>query len=146
MKLVILGIVVVLMLMGADSVLQKAGPDEDGVAGSEREDEQEPESGTERIETRIDRGASAFSVKVIPHEVLEDSRCPTDVQCVWAGTVRLRASLESGLGPASQIFELGQPITTEAEMVTLVGVSPAQKSGEIIKDTDYVFFFDITRR
>ncbi len=31
---------------------------------------------------------------ITPLEVLEDSRCPIDAQCVWAGQIRIRALVE----------------------------------------------------
>lgn len=100
----------------------------------------------ERIETRIDEGGSALGVRVIPHEVLEDSRCPIDVNCIQEGTVRVRATLESGLGTANQVFTLNEPITTEAETVTLVQVSPFPESGSGIEDVAYVFMFEVQKR
>lgn len=100
----------------------------------------------DRIEVRIDEEGSAFGVKVTPLEVLEDSRCPADVQCVWAGTVRIRALLSSGLGEAPQVFELNQPITTEVEIVTLVGVQPEPRSEEELEPGDYRFIFEIAKR
>lgn len=103
-------------------------------------------SGPEIIETRIDQGASALGVKVVPLEVLEDSRCPADVQCIWAGQVRLRALLSSGLGTGEQIFTLFQPITTESEIVRLVKVEPAPRSGVVLKPGEYIFEFEIKKR
>lgn len=107
---------------------------------------QVPAVGPEEIRTRIDQGGSALNIKVVPLEVLEDSRCPSDVQCVWAGTVKVRAMLESPSGTAPQIFELGQPITTETREVELVEVRPASVSGERIEADAYVFIFRITPR
>src|SRR3989344_1477054 len=98
------------------------------------------------IETRIDQGASALGVKVVPLEVLQDSRCPVDVECVWEGTVQVRALLSSGLGEAEQVFELNQPITTEAEVITLVEVFPAPESGRAILPNDYRFMFEVAKR
>jgi len=100
----------------------------------------------QRIETRIDEGAGALGVKVTPLEILEDSRCPMDVQCIQAGTVRVRATLESGLGTADQVFVLNQPITTEAEEVTLVSVSPMPEAGIEIAEKDYIFIFQVEKR
>jgi|SRR3989344_2314944 len=99
-----------------------------------------------RIETRIDLGASALDVKVIPQAILEDSRCPAEVQCIQAGTVRVRATLESGLGSANQIFRLGDVITTESEAITLVDVLPAPAAGVQIRANDYRFIFEIRKR
>lgn len=100
----------------------------------------------ERLETRIDQGASALDVRVVPLEVLEDSRCPVDVTCVQAGTVRVRATLESGLGTGEEDFTLNEPITTEAEEVTLVEVTPEPQEGVEIDPSEYVFYFSVIKR
>ena len=96
--------------------------------------------------TKIDQGASGLDVKVTPNEVLEDSRCPVDVTCIQAGTVRLSATLESGLGRTQQIFKLNTPITTEAEEVTLIKVLPEKYSNKVIELKDYQFIFKVRKR
>ncbi|MDP3988622.1 MAG: hypothetical protein Q8P93_00070 [bacterium] len=101
---------------------------------------------SKHIQTGIDQSASALNVMVTPHEVLEDSRCAVDVVCISAGTVRVRATLESGLGTANQIFQLNQPITTEAEDVILKRVEPEALQGVEIDPSDYVFIFEIKKR
>lgn len=98
------------------------------------------------VETRIDQGASALDVKVVPIRVLEDSRCPEGVACIQEGTVRVRALLSSGLGSGEQEFELGQPITTEAEIVTLIEVAPEPHAGVAIDAGEYRFRFEIAKR
>jgi hypothetical protein len=60
--------------------------------------------------------------------------------------VRLRALLSSGLGEGEQVFVLGEPITTEAEEVTLSAVAPDPVSTETIAPDDYVFTFTIRKR
>lgn len=100
----------------------------------------------ERIEARIDEGDSALGVKVIPHEVLEDSRCPLQANCIQEGTVRVRTTLESGLGAGSQIFVPNETITTEAEEVTLIQVSPIPELGATIEPQDYIFHFQVRKR
>jgi hypothetical protein len=100
----------------------------------------------ETVEAAIDQGGSALGVKIVPKRVLEDSRCPTDnVACIQAGTVRVLATLESGLGTAEQTFELDKPVTTEAEVVTLIRVGPERQSTVTITPTDYQFFFRVEK-
>lgn len=57
---------------------------------------------------------------VKPLEVLEDSRCPMNVQCVWAGRLRLRAEVAG----AAQELTLRAPLQTPLGTVTLVAVKP----------------------
>lgn len=98
------------------------------------------------LETKIQKSATGLSVTITPLEIIEDSRCPRGVQCIQAGTVRVRASLVSGLGTANQIFALNVPVTTEAETVTLVAVSPEAEAGKAIASLDYRFVFRVTKR
>lgn len=100
----------------------------------------------ETFVTRIGQEAGALDVSVTPLEVVDDSRCPPEVQCVWAGTVRVRATLESGLGTSPVTFEIGQSITTEAEFVTLTSVTPTPTAGESINPADYRFTFEVSKR
>jgi hypothetical protein len=61
-------------------------------------------------------------VRVKPMEVVEDSRCPQNVSCVWAGRVRLRVAVS---GAGQPVMELNQPVTLPGgQRLTLVGVAP----------------------
>lgn len=98
------------------------------------------------LEATIGQKVTGQGVSIVPTEVLEDSRCPIDVVCIQAGTVRIKALLVSGLGEANQEFKLGVPVTTEAETVTLTNVSPVPKSTVQIQNSDYLFTFLIAKR
>ena len=49
------------------------------------------------ITARLNEEVQIGDLRVKPLAVLEDSRCPVDVACVWAGRVRLRVQV-SGMG------------------------------------------------
>lgn len=98
------------------------------------------------VAVRIGEAVQALGVTIAPTAVLEDSRCPEDVQCIQAGTVRVAATLESGLGAGKETFVLNQPITTEAEEVVLERVEPAPKATVKIEPADYLFYFRVTKR
>jgi hypothetical protein len=89
-----------------------------------------------------------LGVYLEPTAVLEDSRCPVDVQCIQAGTVRLRVTLAGGLGLGKYdaTLMLGTPLTTEAESVTLVSVLPEPRSTVRIAPNGYAFAFKIEKR
>lgn len=105
-----------------------------------------PANGPLTLEARIGQEVSGLGVRIVPVELLEDSRCPVDVVCIQAGTVRMRARLISGLGEANQEFKLNQPITTETEEVTLIQVMPQPLAGVETKDSAYVFRFEVSKR
>lgn len=98
------------------------------------------------LEARLGETVSAFGVVITPEVLLEDSRCPTDVVCIQAGTVRVRAALMSGMGNAVQEFKLGETYTTEAENVTLSAVTPAPLSTSSIEESEYQFTFVVEAR
>jgi hypothetical protein len=100
----------------------------------------------EIVELGLNKSATLLDVKITPLEVLEDSRCPIDVQCIQAGRVRVRVELVSGLGTAREIFEIDKSITTEAEEVKLLNVLPLPKAGQKIPLNSYVFSFQISKR
>ncbi|VWX52277.1 hypothetical protein [Novosphingobium sp. 9U] len=82
--------------------------------------------------------------KVTPLGVLEDSRCPMNARCVWAGRVRL--SVRVDLGRGSQVLELtqGQPRPVADGTLELVEVQPDRVAGEkglTIAPADYRFAF-----
>ncbi|MBY0568335.1 MAG: hypothetical protein K2P70_13560 [Hyphomonadaceae bacterium] len=57
---------------------------------------------------------------VRPLEVVEDSRCPANVDCVWAGRVVLRADVS---GQTLDLI-LDEPVTTPQGVVVLAVVKP----------------------
>lgn len=90
---------------------------------------------------------SAFGVNIMPIEVLEDSRCPSDVNCIQAGTVRLEALVSDSLGESTRVFTLGQATSTSSYEITLSRVGPERTSDEVVpRDDEYIFYFDIKKR
>lgn len=98
---------------------------------------------SDTIEANLNQSGNAMGVQITPLEVLEDSRCPSDVVCIQAGTVRVRARLENSLGNSEQIFALNTPITTETETITLVHVNPESISTHTISPSEYRFSFEV---
>lgn len=62
-------------------------------------------------------------LRVRPLEVLEDSRCPQNARCVWAGRLRLRVSVE-GVGEREISYDSEQGLQTPRGNFSLVAVSP----------------------
>lgn len=98
------------------------------------------------LRAAIGQTVSGLDVSLTPLAVISDSRCPVDVQCIWAGTVTLKVRIQSGLGTSEMTFELGKAITTEAEEITLTEVSPAPYAGVAIPASAYRFTFEVKKR
>ena len=83
-------------------------------------------------------------LRVRPLQVVEDSRCPTNVQCVWAGRVRLLAAVElrGGSEELRTTLTLGEPMHVADGALRLVAVTPQKKAGTEIDARSYRFTFD----
>ena len=80
----------------------------------------------------------AAELKVRFVAVTEDSRCPRDVTCVWAGEVKVPLEIQESSKAASlvEILEGGSTVAG-AYRVTLVRVEPAPANGMNIAPQDY---------
>lgn len=67
--------------------------------------------------------------RVRPDKVIEDSRCPADVQCVWVGRLVLRATVTGGNWSKVLDLELGKPVHVADGALTLVEVTPQRMTG-----------------
>ena len=86
--------------------------------------------------------ANLDGLTVRPLAVIEDSRCPAQVQCVWAGRVRIRAEVS---GDGIRELTLGEPVTVSSGTLTLVDVRPGKRAPEAIAPRAYQFTFRFER-
>lgn len=96
------------------------------------------------VTTSLGKNATALSVTVSPIEIVSDSRCPSDVTCVWAGTVEVRTSLATPVAHGEQVLKLGEGQPFGEYTVTLIAVTPAKTQAEI-SDAEYIMTFEITK-
>jgi hypothetical protein len=67
---------------------------------------------------------------VTPLEVLEDSRCPMNARCVWAGRTRLTVKIDLGSRSETREISSEQPIQVADGQLSLVEVQPDLMAGE----------------
>ena len=107
--------------------------------------QQQDQAGTGEITLKVGEATFVENVEIRFSGVLEDSRCPADVQCVWAGNAK--AALGVGprrgtQGPTDQVLLN----TTEGEdtgeswglQVTLIDLTPVPRSTQPIPPENYV--------
>jgi hypothetical protein len=80
-------------------------------------------------------------VSVTPTEILEDSRCPEDVVCVQAGTVRIKTTIMYDGETVSEELRLGETTAVGTYAVTLSGVLPPSFSTVFLQAEEYRFEF-----
>ena len=81
---------------------------------------------------------------VTPLAVLEDSRCPSDVQCISAGRLRISARIELGSGSETRELIQGEPVQLADGTLELFEVLPYAKADEPVAAEDYRFGFTFT--
>jgi hypothetical protein len=74
--------------------------------------------------------------------VLEDSRCPVDVTCVWAGNAKVEIGIAMGTGPTHPL-QLNSTVEPRSAVwngvgVTLLEVKPEARSTRSIPTGEYL--------
>jgi len=81
-------------------------------------------------------------LKVRPLKVVEDSRCPIKVQCVWAGRIVVRSEISGGSWRQTRDLELGKAQQIADGTLMLIAVSPEKAAGSATDLRAYRFTFD----
>ena len=79
---------------------------------------------------------------VTPKKLVEDSRCPMNARCVWAGRVVVTTRI---VGPGfsdTADLTLGEPFGTHGKMLALVSVRPERTTGTTIDPREYRFVYE----
>lgn len=71
---------------------------------------------------------------------MEDSRCPVDTECVWAGRMVLRATVFGGGWSRQVDLELGKAVHVADGTLELVSATPPRQTGGRNR-SDYRFTF-----
>lgn len=81
---------------------------------------------------------------VTPIEVLEDSRCPLDVTCVWAGVLSVKVKFQNVNNLDDVVYfilNLTNKASFNGKTITIKSVEPLPYSGKKISSKDYKFEF-----
>jgi hypothetical protein len=89
----------------------------------------------------VGQSAAVDGIKVRPVALLEDSRCPKDVTCFWAGQVRIHAVISGGAWRIERDLTQGKPIPVADGTLELTSVAPERRRDTPIALKDYRFTF-----
>ena len=65
---------------------------------------------------------------VRPVKILEDSRCPIEVTCVWRGRLRIEVTIGGTRSPRTLFLEDGKAVPFAGGSLMLVGTRPAKRA------------------
>lgn len=88
--------------------------------------------------------ATVNGLWIRPIEVIEDSRCPTQVRCVSEGRLVLRARMNGPGWTQIRDFELGVPQAVDYVHVTLIAAEPQKAAPDEIDPDSYRFTFAVS--
>jgi hypothetical protein len=84
---------------------------------------------------RLGQTVRLGNLRVTPLAVIEDSRCPRLVTCVWRGRLRISAAVDGH----KLTLDNGVPMAVAKGRLTLVGADPLSQRGETIPPPAYRF-------
>ncbi|MEQ1498017.1 MAG: hypothetical protein ABL914_05100 [Novosphingobium sp.] len=90
-------------------------------------------------EVRLGQKANLGGPVVTVMKVLEDSRCPMEARCAWAGRVRLRVRIQLGSGTRLSELASDQPLPVADGTLELLGTMPPRSTQRTIAPGDYRF-------
>ncbi len=104
------------------------------------------EATTTIITTTIGQVATGLHVSITPNKIVSDSRCPQSVQCIWAGTVEVKAVVATKDSNDESIFKLGEATNDGAYTITLTEVTPYPLESGVVPDSSYRFTFKVDKK
>ena len=90
--------------------------------------------------------ATVDEVRIRPIEVVEDSRCPALVRCVWQGRIVVRARMTGPGWTQIRDFELGVPQAVDRFRIALIQAEPQKSAPGPIDPRAYRFTFALSGR
>jgi hypothetical protein len=100
---------------------------------------------SDTVLTYLGGSVTRFNLTINPREIISDSRCAEDVQCIWAGTVEVRTAVSTQTGHGEHVFKLGEPQVFGDFTVTLIEVTPAAQAQIKIPESSYRFTYEIQK-
>ncbi len=106
-------------------------------------------TGEVKLRVAQEKTAPGTAIKIKFLSVVEDSRCPEGVNCIWAGVAKIKIQLRKTGKPAKE-FELNtnqldKTVTFEGHTIKLAALTPYPKSGTAIKPATYSASLTITK-
>ncbi|MBI1403730.1 MAG: hypothetical protein GC147_11010 [Porphyrobacter sp.] len=81
-------------------------------------------------------------VVVTPREVVEDSRCPVNARCTWAGRLVVKTRIDGAGWRDTADLTLGEPFGTHDVVIALTSGEPAPETGREVAPEDYRFTYE----
>ena len=101
-----------------------------------------PEPIAEGMPAAIGETVQVGPLIATPRAVLEDSRCPYNARCVWAGRLVVSTRLDGDGWSETVPLTLGEPYAVQGTTVTLVSGRPELYAERRTPKNEYRFIFE----
>lgn len=81
-------------------------------------------------------------VLVTPMSIVEDSRCPINARCVWAGRLIVKTRIDGEGWRDTADITLGETYGTHGRVIALVSAEPDKITQSEIEPGSYLFVFE----
>ncbi len=78
---------------------------------------------------RLGEATRIGALIVTPRAVIEDSRCPINASCVWAGRAIVRTEVAGAGWRETLNLTLGERVTTHGTTLALTSIEPGKMAG-----------------
>lgn len=99
------------------------------------------ETGTQAA-VAIGQSARFGGTAIEPVRLIEDSRCPVDATCVWAGRLVVGVAVRSPADGGQREVVLGEPFTVSGRDYVLASATPDRQAGIGTGPAAYRFTFE----
>jgi hypothetical protein len=82
------------------------------------------------------------AVAVTPIKVVEDSRCPMNARCVWAGRLVVETRIDGAGWRETANITLGETYGTHGSVIALIAASPDKRTDVELQPGDYRFTYE----
>lgn len=92
----------------------------------------------------VGQKGSVGDLSIAVNSFVSDSRCPVDVQCIWAGEFKVNVTLASGAGSETRNMSSAEaPYSFGGYRVSIASAFPAPKSTTKITEDEYRITFHV---
>ncbi|WP_374405777.1 hypothetical protein [Pelagerythrobacter sp.] len=97
----------------------------------------------ERYAVPIDQPVRVGDLVVTPKAVVEDSRCPENARCVWAGRLIVKTRIDGDGWRDTTDITLGETFGTHGRVIALVSGIPEKRADRETDPRQYRFVYEM---
>lgn len=95
-------------------------------------------------DVRVGQMVFINGVKITLNKVVQDSRCPADVQCIEAGAINTNVTLQSSTDKETRNMPSDEvPISFDSYKISIEKINPPRMSGSEVNQKDYIITFRV---